>query len=160
VESRIETYRAGGFFHGPATLEASFWSAIVKDSAGGFYHGPATLEASFWSAIVKDSAGGFYHGPATLEGMHLENRGVLVAGCHSFCLFFHILYNIYSFNHSITFINFIQFIYPSPLAEASLHLLIAWKLSRKNLPVVPSRELNSGLPYSKPTCYQLSHAAP
>ncbi len=29
-----------------------------------------------------------------------------------------------------------------------------------NLPVVPSRESNSGLPYSKPTRYQLSHAAP
>ncbi len=29
-----------------------------------------------------------------------------------------------------------------------------------NLPVVPSRESNSGLPYSKPTSYQLSHAAP
>jgi hypothetical protein len=26
--------------------------------------------------------------------------------------------------------------------------------------VVPSRESNSGLPYSKPTRYQLSHAAP
>jgi hypothetical protein len=30
----------------------------------------------------------------------------------------------------------------------------------KHLPVVPSRESNSGLPYSKPTRYQLSHAAP
>ncbi len=69
--SAIVKDSAGGFYHGPATLEASFRSAIVKNSAGGFYHGPATLEASFWSAIVKDSAGGFYHGPATLEGMHL-----------------------------------------------------------------------------------------
>jgi hypothetical protein len=58
--------------------------------------------------------------------------------------------------HSITFIHYI---YPSPFAEASLHFLIACKLSGKNLPVVPSRESNSGLPYSKPTCYQLSHAA-
>ncbi len=31
--------------------------------------------------------------------------------------------------------------------------------SEKNLPVVPSRESNSGLSCSKPTCYQLSHAA-
>ncbi len=30
----------------------------------------------------------------------------------------------------------------------------------KNLHEVPSRESNSGLPYSKPTRYQLSHAAP
>jgi hypothetical protein len=59
--------------------------------------------------------------------------------------------------HSITFI---QYIYPSPFAEASLHLLITCKLSGKNLPVVPSQESNSGLPYSKPTCYQQSHAAP
>ncbi len=33
-------------------------------------------------------------------------------------------------------------------------------LSGDNLPVVPSRESNSGLPYSKPTRCQLSHAAP
>ncbi len=58
--------------------------------------------------------------------------------------------------HSITFI---QYIYPSPFAEASLHFFIACMLG-KHLPVVPSRESNSGLPYSKPTRYQLSHAAP
>ncbi len=40
------------------------------------------------------------------------------------------------------------------------HLLIAWQLSGTDLPVVPSRESNSGLPSSKPTRYQLSHAAP
>jgi hypothetical protein len=34
------------------------------------------------------------------------------------------------------------------------------KLSGKNLPGVPSRELNPGLPYGKPTHYQLSYAAP
>jgi hypothetical protein len=45
-------------------------------------------------------------------------------------------------------------------AEASLHLLIASKLSGTDLPVVPSRESNSGLPSSKPTRYQLSQAAP
>jgi hypothetical protein len=49
---------------------------------------------------------------------------------------------------------------PSPFAEASLHLLIACKLSGKNLPVVASRESISGLPYSEPTRYRLSHAAP
>ncbi len=62
---------------------------------------------------------------------------------------FHIFYNIHSYNH-------INTIHPSPFAEASLHLLIACKLSGKNLPVVLSRESNLGLPYSKPTCYQLS----
>jgi hypothetical protein len=69
-----------------------------------------------------------------------------VAGCHSFCLFF-IFYNIHTFIHSITFI---QYIYPSPFAEASLHFPIACLLSGKHLPVEPSRELNSGLPYSNP----------
>jgi hypothetical protein len=33
-------------------------------------------------------------------------------------------------------------------------------LSRKNLLVVLSWDLNSGLPYSRPACYQLSYAAP
>jgi hypothetical protein len=80
----------------------------------------------------------------------------LVAGCHSFCLLF-IFYNIHTYIHSITFI---QYIYPSPFAEASLHFFIACLLSGKDLPVVPSRESNSGLPYSKPTRYQLSNAAP
>ncbi len=70
---------------------------------------------------------------------------------------FHIFHNIHTYIHSITFI---QYIYPSPFAGASLHLLIAWKLSGKTLPVVPSRESNLGLPYSKSTLYQLSHAAP
>jgi hypothetical protein len=53
-----------------------------------------------------------------------------------------------------------QYIHPSPFAEASLHILIACVLSGENFPVVPSRESNSGLPYSKPTRCQLSHAAP
>jgi hypothetical protein len=51
----------------------------------------------------------------------------LVAACHSFCLFF-IFYNIHIFVHSITFI---QYIYPSPFAEASLHFLIACLLIAK-----------------------------
>ncbi len=79
----------------------------------------------------------------------------LVAGCDSFCLFFK-FYNIHRYVHSITFI---QYIYPSAFAGASLHFLIACKLGRKNLSVVPSRESNSGLPCSKPTRYKLIHAA-
>ena len=39
-----------------------------------------------------------------------------------------------------------------------LSLLLS--LSRKNLPGVPSRDSNSGLPCSRPACYQLSYAAP
>ncbi len=79
-----------------------------------------------------------------------------MAWCHSFCLFF-IFYNIHTYIHTITFI---QYISPSPFAEAFLHFFIASMLSGKHLPVVPSQESNSGLPYSKPTRYQLSHAAP
>jgi hypothetical protein len=45
--------------------------------------------------------------------------------------------------------------YSSPFAGASLHLLNACKLNGKNLSVLPSRESNTGMPYSKPTRYQL-----
>ncbi len=41
----------------------------------------------------------------------------LVAGCHSFCLFFIFFYNLHTYIHSITFI---QYIYPSTFAGASL----------------------------------------
>ncbi len=74
----------------------------------------------------------------------------LVAVCHYFCLFF-IFSNIHSIIQSHSYNTF---------AEASLHLLIACKLSGTDLLVVPSPESNSGLPSSKPTRYQLCHAAP
>ncbi len=54
----------------------------------------------------------------------------------------------------------IQYIHPSPFAVVPLHLLIAGQLSRKNLSGVLSRVSNSGLPYSKPTHYQLRYATP
>ncbi len=50
----------------------------------------------------------------------------------------------------INSITFMQYIHPSSFAEVSLHLHIACHLSGKKLPGVPSRESNSGLPYSKP----------
>jgi hypothetical protein len=59
---------------------------------------------------------------------------------------------IHSFNHSHIHTIHLSLIIRRAL---SLHLLMACKLSGKNLPVVPSRESNSGLPYRKPTCYQL-----
>jgi hypothetical protein len=68
-------------------------------------------------------------------------------------LFVYFLYFItyIQHNYSITFIQSIRRgLSPSP------HRL--W-LSGKDLPVVPSRESNPGLPSSKPTRYQLSHAA-
>ncbi len=68
-------------------------------------------------------------------------------------LFILIVYNIHTFIQS-------QYIHPSPFAEASLHILIACLLSGENFSVGPSPESNSGLPNSKPTRCQLSHAAP
>jgi hypothetical protein len=41
-----------------------------------------------------------------------------------------------------------------------LSYLHSCRLSGRNLLGVPSRDSNSGLPYSKPARYQLSHAAP
>jgi hypothetical protein len=70
-----------------------------------------------------------------------------------FLFIFIFLHNIHTFIQS-------QYIHPSPFAEASLHFLIACMLSGDNLPVVPSRESNSGLPYIKPTRCQLSRPAP
>ena len=56
----------------------------------------------------------------------------------------------------------ITFIHPSSFAEACLLVSSSrfFAQQEKNLHEVPSRESNSGLPYSKPTRYQLSHAAP
>jgi hypothetical protein len=54
----------------------------------------------------------------------------LVAVCHSFCLFF-IFYSIHTIIQSHSY---------NTLAEASLHLFIASKLSGTDLPVVPSRD--------------------
>jgi hypothetical protein len=59
------------------------------------------------------------------------------------------------------FITYIQshsnnmYIYPSPFTGASLHLLIACKLSWKNLPcgAEPRIELGPALSYSKPKRY-------
>jgi hypothetical protein len=48
----------------------------------------------------------------------------------SFCLFF-IFYSKHTFIHPMTFI---QYIYPSPFAEASLHFLIACLLSGETPP--------------------------
>jgi hypothetical protein len=76
---------------------------------------------------------------------------------HDATLFVYFDIYISQYIHSITFI---QYIHPSPFAEVPLHLLIAGLLSGKNLPWVPSPELNSRLPYSKSTHYQLSYAAP
>jgi hypothetical protein len=68
-------------------------------------------------------------------------------------LFIFIFYDIHTFIQS-------QHIYLSPFAVAFLPFLVACMLSGENFPVVPSRELNSGLPYSKSTRCQLIHAAP
>jgi hypothetical protein len=57
-------------------------------------------------------------------------------------------------------ITFIQYIHPSSFAEAALHFLqgvfAQWE---KPAWGVPSRDLNSSLPYIRPAHYQLSFAA-
>ncbi len=78
----------------------------------------------------------------------------LVAWCHSFCLFSY--FWAYTFIRSHSYNIFIRRHLPGPLSISSS----PYKLSGKTLPVVPSQESNPGLPYSKPTRYQLSHAAP
>jgi hypothetical protein len=70
--------------------------------------------------------------------------------CHSFYLFCLI--------QSHTFIT--TFVLHSHYIRRDLSPFIALSLSGKNLPGVPSREFNSGLPYSRPSRYQLSYAAP
>ncbi len=72
-----------------------------------------------------------------------------------FCLFF-IFYNIHTFIQSHSFNPIILRHSLRPLSISSLLVCSVGN----HLPVVPSRESNSGLPYSKPTRYQLSHAAP
>ncbi len=70
-----------------------------------------------------------------------------------FC--FHNIQYRHSFNHSHTIhlsVAIRRGLSPSP------HRFVS--SVGKPLPVVPSRDSNSGLPYSKPTRYQLSHAAP
>ncbi len=73
-------------------------------------------------------------------------------------LFIFCLYNIqyrHSFNHIHTIhlsVAIRRVLSPSP------HLCVS--SVGKTLPAGPSRESNSGLGYSKPTRYQLSHAAP
>ncbi len=82
-----------------------------------------------------------------------QKRKGLVAVCHSFLhLFFSLQYSRYI--HTIIHPSFINIRWgPSPYLHSC-------PLSGWNLPGVPSRDSNSGLPYSKPARYQLSHAAP
>ncbi len=59
---------------------------------------------------------------------------------------------LFAFIHS--FIHFLTF------AVAHLHIFTAvGSVHRRKLHGLPSRDTNSGLPYSKPAHYQLSHAA-
>ncbi len=71
-------------------------------------------------------------------------------------IFIFVFFNTCIPNHIHTMI---QYSHPSPLfSEGSLHFLIALVLSEENLPGVPRWDLSSGLPYSRPAHYQLSHA--
>jgi hypothetical protein len=77
----------------------------------------------------------------------------LVAACHSFCIYFS-LYNtvdVHSYNHT-------SFIHKHSLRPISISSQLSARWAEP--PWVPSRDSNSGLPYSKTAQYQLSQAAP
>jgi hypothetical protein len=114
---------------------ATFWCAFHHDGNsaypgedGGVHCTPPpfTLSTITSKAVV--------FAPAERAGTHLlfllytPFSKYLVAVCHSFCLFF-IFYNIHTIIQSHSYNTF---------AEASLHLLIACKLSGTDLPVEPS----------------------
>ncbi len=78
----------------------------------------------------------------------------LVARCHSFWNFIIIFFNVHSY------ITITLHSYFTIRRSLSSWILIASSLSKGSLHGMPNRESNSGLPYSKPTHYQLSCAAP
>jgi hypothetical protein len=64
--------------------------------------------------------------------------------CHSFFIYFVFFSYIHNHMHTV-------YIHSYPFAEASLLFFIAFvSLRGKNFPGVPSRDLNSGLPNSRP----------
>ncbi len=63
------------------------------------------------------------------------------------------------FYYSVTIHTFIQS-FTHNIRWGPSPYLHSCRLSGRNLPGVPSRDSNSGLPYSKPAHYQLSCAAP
>ncbi len=83
----------------------------------------------------------------------LMDKG-LVAWLRSFCLFCYFL--VHTFIQSHSYNTFIRRHPPRFLSISPHRLPAQWE----NLPGVPSRESNSGLPYSKPTHYHLSYIAP
>jgi hypothetical protein len=90
----------------------------------------------------------------TLSGCSLL---IIKVWWHEATLFVYFLY----FTIYIHSFNLIHTIHLSVAIRQGLSpYLHRWSAQWENLPVVPSRESNSGLPYSKPTLYQLSNAAP
>ncbi len=132
------------------------WSAfdIAEKRGGGREKSPPfppSQSLAVWtreSIVQRSQCRRWWHTAKKLKG--------LVERCHSLCLFF-IFDNIHTFIHPS--LSYYPFIRRHAFARASLHFFIACELNGKNLLVVPSRESNSSLPYSKPTRYQLSHAA-
>ncbi len=72
-------------------------------------------------------------GPGSIQVEHRESNRVT----RQVTLYFKMPLSLFIFSYFITYIRsitFIQYMSPSPFAEVSLHLLIACKLSGKNLP--------------------------
>jgi hypothetical protein len=72
-----------------------------------------------------------------------------------FLFIFHIFYNKHTFIQSHSTMH-LSVAIRCGLSPSPHRLKAQWK----TLPVVPSRESNSGLSFSKPTRYRLSHPAP
>ncbi len=87
-----------------------------------------------------------------LASIQNHENAIFVALCHSFWNFYY-FFNIHSYNTITLRSSFIIRRGPSSW------FLIASSLSKWSLHGMPSRDSNSGLPYSKPTHYQLSCAA-
>ncbi len=80
----------------------------------------------------------------------------LVARCHSFCLFFNILVHTFVQSHSYSSATSVAILWCS---STSPHRQLRSSVG-KTFIWLPSRDMNSGQPCSKPTHYQLSFAAP
>jgi hypothetical protein len=101
---------------------------------------------------IKENKGTSVSAPFVLNfvlGSGVHSRGELFVYFSYFITYIHSFIQSHSYN---------TFIHRHSLRPLSISSSLVCSVG-KNLPVVPSRELNSDLPYSKPTRYQLSHAA-
>jgi hypothetical protein len=96
--------------------------------------------------------------PAVVKGRKI-NLTIYKVWWHDATLFVY-----FSYFYDVPYIHSFYHIHTTHLSVAIRRglspFLHRFEAQWESLPVVPSRESNSGLPYSKPTLYQLSNAAP